>query len=82
MTDEGYNMGVQPIDRVMSEAGLSNKAVVEASTEMITFKVVQKARKGRRLTRRMQDKVVRAINHVQDGGRAYRHEELFNYDGG
>jgi len=54
--------GVQPLDEVMEKHGLSNKDLVQASTEQLTFKVVQKGRRGRRLTRRTQFKIVRAIN--------------------
>lgn len=80
MSEQTYNLGVQPIDEVMSESGLSNRSLVEASGEMLTFKVVQKARKGRRLTRRSQEKVLRAINKVAEE-RYFKHEELFNYEG-
>lgn len=80
MADHVYNLGTQPIDDIMSTSGLSNRALVDASAEMLTFKVVQKARKGRRLTRRAQEKVLRALNK-SSGERTYKREELFNYEG-
>ena len=78
MHDREYNLGIQPIDVIMTEAGLSNRSLVEASDHPLTFKVVQKARKGRRLTPRTQEKVVRAMNAAVSG-RVYSREDLFNY---
>jgi hypothetical protein len=75
-----YNIGAQPLDQIMSDNGLSNHVLVEASTEFLTHKVIQKARKGRRLTRRTQEKVVRALNQVSPG-QTYRREQIFNYEG-
>lgn len=75
-----YNLGTQPIDGIMTGAGLSNRALVDASGEMLTFKVIQKARKGRRLTRKAQEKVLRALVIAADN-KAFKREELFNYQG-
>jgi len=80
MTDTGFNVGLQPLDSIMSEAGLTNHAVVAASNEFLTHKVVQKARKGRKLTRRTQDKILRALNKISEG-RSYQREHIFNYHG-
>ncbi len=55
-------MGVQPLDRQMSEWSLGNHDLVEVSTEQLTHKQVQKARQGRRLTLKMMRKVTRALN--------------------
>lgn len=64
MEDSAENVqrdfGPQPLDRFLEEYGLSNRDLVEASTEQLTHKQVQRARKGRRLTRNMQEKVARA----------------------
>jgi hypothetical protein len=79
MNEKAYNLGAQPLDRLMEEAGLLNHVLVAASGEFLTHKVVQKARKGRRLTRRTQDKVVRALN--QAAARTYQREHVFNYEG-
>ena len=48
-------------DEFMIERGLSNAEVVRASTEQLTFKTVQKARKGKPLTPRMQKKILTAL---------------------
>lgn len=80
IANSSYNTGVQPLDQIMSEKGLTNHALVAASTEFLTHKVVQKARKGRRLTRRAQEKIVRALNHVTPD-HSFRCEQIFNYEG-
>jgi len=64
----------------MADQGLSNHVIVAASTEFLTHKVVQKARKGRRLTRRTQDKIVRALNVASPGG-DFTRGQIFNYEG-
>ena len=80
MTNAAYNVGVQPLDRLMEEAGLTNHALVAASGESLTHKVVNKARKGRRLTRRAQEQVVRALQGAT-GHVAWTREVVFNYEG-
>ena len=76
-------MGVQPIDEVLDRLGVANHQLVEVSTEHLTHKMVQKARKGRRLTRNVQGKVLNAVNHLlkQRGGEPVNMVELFNYKG-
>lgn len=54
--------GVQPLDQLMNEWGLSNHGLVEASPEQLNHKQVQKARKGRQLTLHMMQKVMRGLN--------------------
>ena len=44
------NLGVQPIAGIMAERGLKAGDLVAKSTERITFKMVSRACKGRRLT--------------------------------
>jgi len=80
MMDVAYNLGAQPLDRLMEETGLTNHALVAASGESLTHKVVNKARKGRRLTRRTQEKVVRAL-HRATGNATWTREAVFNYEG-
>ena len=71
------NLGEQPIARKMAEHGLTNHDLVTASTEQITHKMVAKACKGRRLTKNVQNKVVRAMN--LSSGHSYKKQDLFNY---
>lgn len=76
------DFGPQPLDRFLEAYGLSNRDLVEASTEQLTHKQVQRARKGRRLTRNMQEKVVRAYAAalVEKGMEAIASpDQLFTY---
>jgi hypothetical protein len=74
------DVGLQPLDRLMQERAWDNHRVVVASSEHLTHKVVQKARKGRRLTRRAQEKVLRALR-LLPGGEALSHGDCFTYNG-
>jgi len=56
------DLGVQPLDRMMEAYGLSNTHVVDSSPEQLTHKQVQRARKGRRLTLKMMQKVTETLN--------------------
>jgi hypothetical protein len=55
----------QPLDEWMTKLGLVNADLVNASTEQLTFKMVQKGRKGRRLTPNVQAKILRALLTVK-----------------
>ena len=58
------NMGVQPLDSIMLEHALGNHDLVNACKEPITHKAVQRARRGRRLTKHMQRRMVEALNRA------------------
>jgi hypothetical protein len=75
------NLGPQPIDTLMTELGIDNHTLVAASTEPLTHKAAQRARKGRRLTRNTQQRVVTAFNRLleQRGETSKRTEDLFSY---
>lgn len=77
MTETPLELGTQPLDKIMEERGLKNHDLVAASKDGLTHKQVQKGRKGRRLTRHIQDKIVDAISF--SAGRAYKTDQLFNY---
>ena len=95
MTDsakEINDLGVQPLDALMAKHGLTNHALVAASTEQLSHKVVQKAREGRRLTSKAKTKILNAVHAAlqcrrasPDSGRAalpeqrFAHRDLFNY---
>ena len=72
-------LGRQPLDDLMIALGLDNHDLVDASTEQLTHKMVQKGRKGRRLTRNVQLKILHALQTAT--GRAYELDQLFNYRG-
>lgn len=77
MTDSSLEFGIQPLDRIMEELGLKNHDLVAASKDGLTHKQVQKGRKGRRLTRNVQDKIAAAIS--SSTGTVYKLDQLFNY---
>ncbi|MEI6810227.1 MAG: hypothetical protein WCN95_16030 [bacterium] len=76
-TEVERNLGEQPIAGIMKEAGLKGGDLVGASAEQLTFKMVSKACKGRRLTINVQTKVLNALNKAM--GKAYELNQLFNY---
>ena len=62
----------------MTRLNVSNADLVRASTEQLSFKMVHKARKGRRLTPNVQGKVLRAFAALYPDGKVTR-QDLFNY---
>lgn len=75
------DLGEQPLERVLIELGVGNHDVVAASTEQMTHKMVARGRKGRRLTRNVQRKILRAVNSLGIRKKAFVVEDLFNYRG-
>jgi hypothetical protein len=71
------NLGKQPVARIMAEHGLKARDLVAGSTEQITYKMVSRACKGRRLTRNVQYKIRNALNKSTD--KDYYLEQLFTY---
>lgn len=77
MNEIERNMGEQPIAGIMTENTVKPHDIVEASSEHITHKMVARACKGRRLTRNVQFKILRALNKTLDHN--YDLKDLFNY---
>jgi hypothetical protein len=71
------NLGTQPIGRIMAEHGLKAHDLVAASTQQITHKMISRACKGRRLTLKVQSKVLAALNNAT--GKTYSVGDLFTY---
>jgi len=85
------DLGDQPLIVKMEEWGLTNDDLVSASTEQLTYKQVQRAKSGRRLTLKMMFKVTRAYNVAiwyklkkdqKERFEEYLHRPLFNYSKG
>jgi hypothetical protein len=76
---EERDMGLQPLDALMVARGIDNHALVAASPAQLTHKQVQRARKGRRLTKNMQAKILEAWHRLAGG--AEKVPDLFNYRG-
>ncbi len=90
--EAGGEYGTQPLDRLMAEHDLSNTDVVQtASAGVLTHKMLNKARRGRRLSRKVQEKVLQAFNQAvnqrpvagdeAEAKKLYAFGDLFNYDG-
>lgn len=89
MDSLSLNCGNQPLDSLMEQWQLSNHTLVATSTEQLTHKQVQKARKGRRLTLKMMQKITRAFNVAiwqtilsdkdKEVFEEYPHSALFSY---
>ena len=71
------DLGEQPLAREMAARNLEPKDLVAASSSQLTHKMVQRAMKGRRLTRNTMDKVVQAFQAAAKV--ELRADELFNY---
>ena len=72
------DLGAQPLNAIMIQLELSNNDLVSASEEQLTHKMVQKGRKGRRLTPNIKVKILKALEKVAPA-RNFSHKDLFNY---
>ncbi len=82
--DKEMEKGVQPLDAVMTRLNVTNQNIVERSTEQLTFKVVAKGRKGRRITLNAQMKILNALNAWNalfgpEPEKPFVLKDLFNY---
>ncbi len=71
------DLGPQPIEGVLTKHDLSHHDLVEISTEQITHKMVNRACKGRKLSRRVQLKIRNAVNAATEEN--YSLKDLFTY---
>ena len=71
------DLGEQPIAGIISEKNLKSHDIVNASTEQVTYKMISRAVKGRRLSPKVQNKILRAINILT--GNRYSLKDIFNY---
>lgn len=70
----------QPLDALMNKLNISNADIVKASTEQLSFKMVNKGRTGnRRLSSNVQDKIMRALVTLKPGLKL-RRRDLFCYE--
>ena len=72
-----HDLGPQPLAAIIIECGLEAVDLVEKSTEQLTFKMVSRAIKGRRLTPKVKQKVLCALNAA--AGKQYAMKDLFTY---
>ncbi len=69
--------GPQPLGEILAERGLTNHQVVAASTEQLTHKMMGKACRGRYLSPKVRQKILRALNRLT--GESFSLSQLFNY---
>ncbi len=72
------DVGPQPLDAILKSLGLDNEMLVKQSTQQLTFKQVQKARTGHRVSVNIQQKIVSALNACR-GDDQYHLGNVFNY---
>lgn len=71
------NLGEQPLAGILSAGQLTARALVEASPDFLTFKMVSRAVRGRRLTPGAQHKILAAV--MAATGKTYAIGDLFTY---
>lgn len=78
MTDIERDLGPQPMAEIMTKLEVTTHDLVQALPGM-THKRVTRACKGRRLTKRSQNKVCQALNKAAH--QSFKPSDLFNYRG-
>ena len=78
MADEiKRDMGEQPIAKIIVAHGLKPHDLVGSRTEQLTYKMISRAVKGRRLTPNVKYKILDALNKAAK--KNYTLKGLFNY---
>jgi len=72
-----HDLGSQPVEEILAKHNLTHHDIVAASTEQITHKMVVRACKGKKLSRRVQLKIVHAVNTAAETD--YKLKDLFTY---
>lgn len=74
------DLGVQPLSEIMDKMELKNPDLVRVSAQNLTCKQVNKAKRGRRVTRNIQLKVTNALNaFLDEKDPKFLRGDLFNY---
>ena len=71
------DLGEQPIAKIITAHGLKPQDLVENSTEQLTYKMISRAVKGRRLTPNVQYKILDALNRAAK--KNYTLKDIFSY---
>ena len=72
-----HNLGPQPIIELLDKHKMTHHDLVAASTEQITHKMITRACMGRKLSRRVQLKILNALNTTSE--QTYKLTDLFTY---
>ena len=71
------DLGPQPLGELLARHELGPRDLVAASTEQITYKMVKRGIRGRRLTPNVMVKIRNALNRAT--GKQYTIADLFTY---
>ena len=74
---KAVDFGPQPLDLLLTQLDLKPKDLVDSSETQLSFKVIQKGRKGRRLTPNSKNKILIALNTATN--KEFTLKDLFNY---
>ena len=78
MKPEENDHGPQPLDALLTSLEYTNDDLVKSSSEQLTHKQVQKARRGKPVTANIKGKITRALNTFA-GEERFTEKDLFNY---
>ena len=79
LKDNPLEAGKQPLDQLMIKENYRNNDLVSLSEEGLTHKQVSKGRKGRKITKKLQLKILKAWNQLNNEDLLL--VDLFNYMG-
>ena len=79
LKDNPREAGKQPLDQLMIKENFRNNDLVALSEEGLTHKQVSKGRKGRKITKKLQLKILKAWNQLNNEDLLL--DDLFNYLG-
>ena len=79
LKDNSREAGKQPLDQLMIKENYRNNDLVSISEEGLTHKQVSKGRKGRKITKKLQLKILKAWNQLNNEDLLL--DDLFNYLG-
>lgn len=79
LKDNPLEAGKQPLDQLMIKENYRNNDLVSLSEEGLTHKQVSKGRKGRKITKKLQLKILKAWNQLNNEDLLL--DDLFNYLG-
>lgn len=72
-----HDLGTQPLAKLMIDHGFKPHDLVASSTEQLTYKMVSRAAKGRRLNLKIQYRLLNALNKA--AAKQYTLKDIFNY---
>ena len=79
LKDNPLEAGKQPLDQLMIKKNYRNNDLVSITEEGLTHKQVSKGRKGRKITKKLQLKILKAWNQLNNEDLLL--DDLFNYLG-